>query len=116
MMSKNIDDDITGSKGKELYSKIKSSLTNKYGDSKNYEYTGRKIYDEYDEFYQCLKYSGCGNWMSFWEAKEGGIVALEIEGAARGKGYLRLSYESKNWSGIINERKQKTDMNDIDSL
>lgn len=116
MVSLNTRNDITGSEGKGLYSKIKKAITDKYGNPHEYEYSGVKVYKEYDEFYQCLNYSGCGNWTSFWEPKEGGSIALEIKGVTRGEGFLKLSYESKDWSDIINERQQKSDKKDTDSL
>jgi len=116
MLSNDISDDITGRKGKELYSKIQSALSKKYGAPNNYEYTGRKVYKEFDEFYQCLKYSGCGQWLSLWDSKEGGAVVLEVKGSSRGKGFLKLTYESKSWSGIVDAIQNRTNTDDIDSL
>lgn len=116
MLSKDITSDITGTKGKALYSKVKGSLTKKYSAPKSYEYFGLKLYDEYDEFYQCLKYDGCGSWISFWKVKNGGNAIVELKGLARGKGYLTLTYESKEWSAIIDSLKQREKASDEDAL
>lgn len=116
LISKNVTGDITGSSGKKLYSKVKDSLTKKYGDSESYEYVGRKLYKEYDEFYQCLKYPGCGTWTAFWQPTEGGVVVAELKGLARGTGYLNLAYESKKWSNVIDARKAKENSSDDDAL
>lgn len=116
MLSTDITSDISGSTGKALYSKVKSSLNKKYNAPTSYETFGTKLYDEYDEFYQCLKYDGCGSWMSFWEVKNGGIILIQLKGLARGKGYLTLVYESKEWSGIIDSIKQAEKDSNADAL
>jgi len=116
MVSKNITSDISGSEGKALYSKVKSSLTKKYGSPEVFEYIGQKVYDEYDEFYQCLKYDGCGGWASFWEIKNGGDVSVQLNGLARGIGYLVLSYESKEWNSILASLEQREKASDDDAL
>ena len=112
MLSNDITDDITGREGKELYGKVKNSLVKKYGEAKDYEYSGLKLYDEYDEFYQCLAYSGCGSWLSFWEPVNGGTVSVSLEGLGRGKGFLKISYESKKWAIVVDERKKKESSDD----
>ena len=116
MLSNDITDDITGSEGKELYAKVKSSLIKKYGEAKDYEYSGWKIYDEYDEFYQCLAYPGCGSWLSYWEPQNGGTVSVSLKGIGRGKGYLKITYESKKWAVVVNERKKKESSYDESAL
>ncbi|GAD29940.1 hypothetical protein PLEI_1594 [Photobacterium leiognathi lrivu.4.1] len=116
MISQDITSDISGSKGKALYSKVKSSLDKKYGESKSYEYFGNKLYDEYDEFYQCLKYDGCGSWVSFWSPKDGGNAIAELKGLSRGHGFLRLAYESNTWSQIVDSMKKREQASDDDAL
>ena len=116
MLGNDITGDITGSEGKELYIKVKSSLAKKYGETKDYEYSGLKVYDEYDEFYQCLAYSGCGSWLSFWEPVNGGTLSVSLEGLGRGKGFLKISYESKKWAIVVDERKKKESSNDDNAL
>jgi hypothetical protein len=116
MISKDITSDISGSEGKALYGKVKKSLTKKYSTATEYEYIGRKLYDEYDEFYQCLAYDGCGNWIALWEVNNGGNAIVQLKGLKRGKGYLTLTYESKEWSGIIDSLKQRENASDTDAL
>jgi hypothetical protein len=116
MASKNITNDIRGTSGKELYFKVKKSLIKKYGEPKNYEYIGKKLYKEDDEFYQCLKYSGCGSWTSFWIKPKKGTVVAELLGLTRGKGYLKLGYESKSWSDILTSLKSQESDNDDAAL
>jgi hypothetical protein len=116
MISKDLDSDISGSAGKALYSKIKTSLTKKYYEPQSYEYIGRELYDEYDEFYQCLKYDGCGQWFSFLEKKIEGTIVLELKGLSRGKGYVSLTYESEKWAGIIDSLKEREKSADDDAL
>lgn len=116
LIGKTIESDITGSEGKAIYEKIKSGLSDKYGKPESYEYSGRKLYDEYDEFYQCLKYDGCGSWFSFWSPAEGGSSSLELNGLKRGAGFLRLAYESKEWESIINSIENRKLSEDNDAL
>lgn len=116
LLGKTIESDITGSEGKALYEKIKGGLSEKYGKPKSFEYSGRELYDEYDEFYQCLKYDGCGSWVSFWSPAEGGNSVLELNGLKRGSGFLRLAYESKEWSSIIKSIENRKLSEDTDAL
>ena len=65
MISKDITGDIYGSEGKEKYSALKDALVKKYGQPTNgLERVGMKLWDERDEFYQCLMYDGCGMWIA----------------------------------------------------
>ena len=92
--SKPITNDVYGSKGKELYRSVKNILTEKYGNaSSEFEHTGITLYDESDEFYQCLAYSGCGGYMSSFEVS-GGHIQVSIEGGRRGEGAVKITYES----------------------
>ncbi len=117
MTSKDIDNDISGSDGKETYSDLKSKLTAKYGAPTNsYEYIGRKLWDEYDEFYQCLAYSGCGAWISFFKSKAGEVVALQLNGLGRGQGYITLTYEGPSWSNAVDAYRSKESEADADAL
>lgn len=117
MAGNTIANDIAGSKGKALYAKVKSSLTRKYGqphDSR--EVIGLKLYDEYDEFYQCLAYSGCGLWLSYWVGGAGGVVGLRLKGLSRGKGWLRMSYQSKALSQLLDDYESKKTTEDEDAF
>lgn len=113
--SVDITDDPFGTEGKELYSTIKQSLINKYGaPSKHQEIVGLDLYDEHDEFYQCLSYRGCGLWMSFWDKQ--GFISLEIEGGRRGQGYVKLTYESSDWPSIVDDNESKQKSSDSNAL
>lgn len=101
----NIDGDAYGSKGLEEYKKIKEVIAKKYGKpSSQYEYTGRELYKDNDEFYQCLAYQGCGIYSSFFKPTGGGDVAVSLKGESRGKGYLSIDYESVLFSNVLNEQ------------
>lgn len=117
MLSTNITGDITGREGKEIYNKYKTILKKKYSEpSLEWESVGRKLYKEYDEFYQCLAYDGCGDYYSSFKPKEGGFVAIELKGISRGKGFLKILYEGSNWSKHYNENKEKAKESDGDAL
>ncbi len=117
MISTDITGDITGRDGKEIYNKYKSVLKKKYSDPDfEWESVGRKLYDEYDEFYQCLAYDGCGNYISYFKPKEGGSVAIELKGLARGKGYMKLTYEGPKWSKHLEEVNNRKKSVDSDAL
>ncbi len=116
ILGKSIDSDITGQNGKNLYNEIKQVLIKKYGKPKTYERVGREVYKEYDEFYQCLKYDGCGSWDSLWLPSEGGVVMLSLRGSSRGKGFITLTYESKNWGKILSDINKEKNNSDSSAL
>ncbi len=117
IIGKDITGDIQGSEGKELYASIKAILTKKYGQPESEgEHFGLKLYDEYDEFYQCMAYAGCGAWVAFWMPSGGGYAGVQLKGISRGKGYVEVTYESKEWSGIIDANNQRKAAKDDDAL
>ena len=92
IMDKEIKSDVYGTEGKKEYFKYKEALTNKYGKPKDsFEFVGKKLYEERDEFYQCLKYDGCGYYLSYF----GDHLSLQLNGIERGKGNLSITYESE---------------------
>lgn len=117
MFEETIDGDSTGSEGKSRYGKLKSALAKKYGEPKSYEWIGLKLYDERDEFYQCLEYDGCGSYASYWVNDQLlGTIVVKINGLRRGEGWIQLTYESKDWGNLLNEIKAKTAAADEDLL
>ncbi|KYN91034.1 hypothetical protein ATY35_00145 [Vibrio cidicii] len=93
-VSTNFTDDIYGLEGKSTYEQVKSLLTKKYGSpSTHYERVGGDLYDDTDEFYQCLDYSGCGAYLSIFNYA-GGVIAVQLKGKRRGEGFLTIGYES----------------------
>lgn len=109
-------DNVFGSEGKQNYNQIKSILRKKYGaPSTHYEQTGGKLYNESDEFYQCLDYSGCGAYLSIFEFV-GGLIAVQLKGKRRGEGYLTISYESPRFSVAKKEIERGDLESDVDAF
>ena len=107
VVGKDITRDLYGTEGKKQFADLKQRLSAKYGKpNPNYtiERVGLKLYRKSDEFYQCLAYAGCGAWQTGWKIDDAAI-GLEIVGTARGKGYIRLTYESKDFGRLLDEAK-----------
>ena len=118
MVSKDIDEDLYGSKGKETFSDLKSKLTQKYGNPTNeLERVGMTLYKENNGFYQCLAYEGCGMWVAIYkDQKEDVGILLELKGMKRGTGYIKITYEGPNWSKIIDKMKKNNSESDAGTL
>ena len=114
--SKKITGDLYGREGKKLYGNVKSLLTNKYGEPRDStELVGLKLYKDSDEFYQCLKYSGCGHYMTVFNYGSGD-VGLELKGVSRGEGLVKIMYENSSFDAALDEIEsisQKTDANSL---
>ncbi len=109
-------DDVYGSEGKDNYNQIKSLLTKKYGEpTTHYERIGTTLYDDPDEFYQCLEYTGCGAYLSLFELS-GGTIAVQLKGKRRGVGYLSIAYESPQFSVAKDEIERSDRNSDADAL
>lgn len=105
VMIESIHKDAYGSQGIEEYKKYSAILTKKYGKpSDKFEYTGKELYKESDEFYQCLNYQGCGAYFSFYKTPGKAVIGLELKGKRRGEGYLSINYESSLFDKVIQER------------
>ncbi|GAB3481644.1 hypothetical protein [Marinomonas epiphytica] len=114
--SKDITGDAYGSKGKELYKQVTALLTKKYGEpSSSYERTGLNLYKDSDEFYQCLEYSGCGTYFSSYTVS-GGVIQATIEGRGRGKGYVKIVYESPAFYNAKKEIEEAHSQTDVDAF
>lgn len=108
--------DIYGSEGKRAYNQLKKILTDKYGaPSTQYERIGLKLYDDSDEFYQCLEYSGCGMYTSLFNFDRGSI-GISLKGKRRGEGYLNIAYESPSFSVAKDEIARGDISSDEDAL
>jgi len=116
-IGKKISDDPTGSRGKERFETLASAMKEKYGKpTNNYQRIGTMLYKEYDEFYQCLAYSGCGQWASVFEIKDKDVV-LKIKGIRRGIGYITITAEATpQWSDALDKHKSKRASSDKDAL
>lgn len=88
--------DVYGIDGVDSYNKFKKLLGDKYGKPESYEYSGRAVYKNKSEFYECLAYEGCGGYSSFFPSVNGNGVYIQLLGHKRGSGELRIIYESKD--------------------
>ncbi|MFZ4650688.1 MAG: hypothetical protein ACOYLV_08250 [Rubrivivax sp.] len=119
MHSENFNNDPSGADGKKIYAEYKAALASKYGppdSSYSREIVGLKLYKERDEFYECLKYTGCGMWSSLWSLPNGGTIGLELKGINRGTGWLNLTYEGPRWSDAVDNVKANRSAQDRKAL
>jgi len=118
MFSKEIEGDIYGTKGKEIYQDLKSKLVNKYGaPNSDFEKVGVELFTETNEFYQCLAYDGCGYWSAMFSDKDKGIlVSLQLKGIGRGKGFVKLAYEGPDWEEAMEESNSELSKSDAGVL
>lgn len=116
-IGKDITDDPTGRNGKDRFDVLKKSLEDKYGVvSKSYQTVGNKLYKEYDEFYQCLSYSGCGMWVAIFDTPTKAVV-IELKGLRRGTGFINLTVEATpEWDEALAKFKSFKSKNDSDAL
>jgi len=100
-LSTDISDDPTGTRGRAKYGELKKIVMQSRGaPSDETMVVGARLFDQEDEFYQCLAYEGCGVWSSLWDQKPSGGVLLSIEGTGAGSGYVQIDYESADWQGL----------------
>ena len=91
-------------------------LSKKYGAPKSsWEQVGLDLYKDSDEFYQCLKYDGCGQYVSLYEYA-GGYISLQIKGVSRGKGYLMIGYESPAFYAAKDAIENKQSLSDSEAF
>ena len=116
-LSKNIENDPSGASGKERFDTLRSALVQKYGQPKiNSQTVGNKLFKEYDEFYQCLKYSGCGLWAATFEPGDKDL-SIELKGLSRGTGYINITAEAKpQWDQALKVYKSRKNSSDKDAL
>jgi len=116
-IGRNITGDPTGRRGKERFEALHRGLVEKYGtQGKLFQRTGSKLYRGADEFYECLRYAGCGMWVSTFETPTKDI-ALEVKGLARGTGYIVITVESvPDWSDALKKQRGTRDKSDRDAL
>lgn len=104
VLIKEFERDEYGFDGVELYRKYKKVLSDKYGEPESYEYIGRKVYSAKDEFYECLKYKGCGGYSSFFLPKSNSGLYMMLVGYGRGSGVLEIYYESSDLKHVEDEK------------
>lgn len=116
-VSKDISNDPAGSNGKERFETLRSALQQKYGTpTLNSQTVGNKLFKEYDEFYQCLKYTGCGLWVSVFSTTDKDI-SVDLKGLSRATGYIELTAEAKpQWGQALDVYKSRKNSSDKDAL
>ena len=115
MVGKTIDEDYYGIKGKEIFDQVFDQISSKMTVNRKITYIGKKLYDELDEFYQCLDYGGCGAWVAFFTG-ENQRVQLELLGLKRGEGYLKIVSESFKFGDIVERIKSKISNTDAEAF
>lgn len=117
VVTTDITGDPYGSDGKQKFSDLRASLVEKYGQpSTELQQVGLSLFKEPDEFYQCLRYEGCGLWSAIFKA-DGKSIILKLYGQKRGTGWIGLWAESNpeyEQAREINNRKAKA--SDKDAL
>lgn len=105
-VGKTITGDSTGSDGKEAYKVLTTALIEKYGKPKrSIHKTGMRLYQNRDEFYQCLAYDGCGLWVDLFESHDRAIL-IQLKGLRRGEGIIHLSYEARpEWEEALDQNR-----------
>lgn len=97
-----VKNDRRGEKGRRVYAALKMSLLARYGRPDiGDEIVGLVLFDEPEDFYQCLAYEGCGVWASEWDPPNSGSVELAIEGVSRGSGVVVLTYQGPAWRKVV---------------
>ncbi len=97
----------------------KNAVSKKYGpagDDLTTEMVGLSLYKDSDEFYECLKYSGCGYYTAIWKVNTGGAINVTIKGSARGTGWVELQYEGPEWSSSLDRIRAAEAESDLDAL
>jgi hypothetical protein len=93
MKSVNITDDLYGDKGKGKFDHFLSLLRTKYRVESVLCTVGGRSYEGSDEFYQCLRHTGCGYWQAVLRDCNKTIV-LKLEGVDRGVGFISITVEA----------------------
>lgn len=94
-ISKDITGDPSGARGKEKFDAIAKALEEKYGAATDKaQVIGRKLYQEHDEFYQCLRYDGCGFWALIYKTPDK-TIGVQLKGLRRGTGFLVVTTEAE---------------------
>ena len=119
MVGEDITGDPYGTAGKKRYMAYKNAISKKYGpasDDLTLETVGMTLYKDSDEFYECLKYSGCGYYTTLWQVDTGGTITAEIKGTSRGTGWVQLQYEGPEWSSSVDRIRAAEAESDLDAL
>ncbi|UJF19274.1 hypothetical protein L0B53_06790 [Vibrio sp. SS-MA-C1-2] len=103
IFGKDITEDPDGTKGKAEFNQYKNQLIHTYGQpAANFERVGMSVYDDSNQFYQCLKYMDCGYYTAGF-GQDQGTVSLVLKGLDAGKGYLKMVYQSTEFYEILDQ-------------
>ena len=110
--------DSYGTEGKNRFDEIKNALLKKYPNAENDELImmHAELYEDSDEFYECLRYDGCGYHTLFLMADDSSSLSVQINGISRGKGYISVAYESSMFSEVMDKNEELIKKSDIESL
>lgn len=102
-ISTEITDDPMGTEGKATFRDLVALFTERYGKPfDGLQASGSTVYRRADEFYECLKYTGCGLWMAVFKTPEK-TASIWLKGASRGKGHIEVTVEAAEWSGVVDQ-------------
>ncbi len=97
-----VEGDATGKLGRRKYAEVRKFVVETYGEPADEALViGTRLFDQDDEFYQCLRYEGCGIWSAIWEQDPSGGILLSIEGVGPGNGFVQVDFESDGWQTAI---------------
>lgn len=111
MISKSITEDPYGTEGKELFDRAVEMLKKSYKVDKVFCKSGLELYEDSDEFYECLAYEGCGYWITSFIGDNKNIV-VQLEGIRRGIGYLTITAEADIFSKSVEKYKKLKEADD----
>jgi len=114
---KEITNDPTGSSGKKRFDVLNKSLQDKYGTpTHKYQGSGGTLFKEYDEFYECLNYAGCGVWACVYNTPTK-TISLELKGQSRGTGFIALVVEAvPEWGDAVDKSNSIKNKSDADAM
>jgi len=115
MTGRTIGNDPYGTDGKARFSVIENLLKAKYGKPESHCLAGLELYKDRDEFYECLKYRGCGLWMSSFKAENKSML-LQLKGLGRGTGFITLTIESLAFPEAVRKYQASGNKADADAL
>ena len=116
MIGNTISNDIYGSDGKEAFINTFELLKKKYIVHLFRTELGLELYDESDEFYQCLAYDGCGLYAAILK-NDSKNITLQLKGLERGKGYLILTAEAvPEFEKALEKSKLTTNKGDLEAF
>lgn len=115
-VGENYEGDSSGTAGIADYLKFKALLSKKYKLKVSYEYTGRLVFKEPSEFWECIRYKdgACGAYMAFFTG-DGANVMLRLR-AVKHTGFYEIMYESDLFEKAKEANDKAAESKDNDAL